>query len=117
MCRFCRQEYDRERYQRLNEKRRQQIGDGDRRRKLAVAQYIHHYQETHPCVDCGEADPVVLEFDHVRGEKIGNVGAMRAKHSLKVIMKEIEKCEVRCANCHRRKTARQFGYHAWMTDV
>ncbi len=57
------------------------------------------------CIDCGEADPVVLEFDHVRGEKTSEIGTMlRNGWALRRIMAETEKCEVRCANCHRRRT-------------
>ena len=35
-----------------------------------------NYFATHPCADCGESDPVVLTFDHVRGTKRGNVSDM-----------------------------------------
>jgi hypothetical protein len=57
------------------------------------------------CVDCGETDPVVLDFDHVRGHKIMSVSEMRARFvSEKRLLDEIAKCEVRCANCHRRVT-------------
>lgn len=67
---------------------------------------LYDYLEQHPCVDCGENDPVVLEFDHVRGEKSYNVSAMGWLFtSWKSLLREIAKCEVRCANCHRRKTA------------
>ncbi|HEY0078795.1 MAG TPA: hypothetical protein VGB73_09135 [Pyrinomonadaceae bacterium] len=67
---------------------------------------LFEYLEQNPCVDCGETDPVVLEFDHVRGKKLYNVSAMGALVlSWATILKEIEKCEVRCANCHRRRTA------------
>lgn len=31
-------------------------------------------------------------------------------HLLAMLKTEIEKCEVRCANCHRRKTARDLGW-------
>ncbi|MCA9900172.1 MAG: HNH endonuclease [Ardenticatenaceae bacterium] len=59
----------------------------------------------HPCIECGEADPAVLEFDHVRGEKRSEVTKlMRDGYTLKIIQAEIEKCVVLCANCHKRKT-------------
>lgn len=69
------------------------------------------YLQDHPCVDCGEADPVVLEFDH-RGheEKVDTVVALVNNcYSWAAILKEIQKCDVRCANCHRRKTSREAG--------
>lgn len=79
------------------------------RRKRAV---VNNYLLTHPCIDCGEADPVVLEFDHVKGTKVKAVSQMVAnKAPDNLIIKEIEKCEVRCANCHRRVTAKRGKWH------
>ncbi len=69
------------------------------------------YLRTHPCVDCGETDPVVLDFDHLR-DKVANVSSM-LKWQWSKVLEEIAKCEVRCANCHRRRTAertRSFRY-------
>lgn len=62
--------------------------------------------------DCGENDPACLDFDHIKGEKIDSVSqlCMRA-YSLNKILKEIEKCELRCANCHRKKTAKDFNWY------
>ena len=73
---------------------------------------IYEYLLEHPCVDCGEADPIVLQFDHVRGEKLVAVSDMVQRHggSWVAILAEIAKCEVRCANCHLRATARRRGY-------
>lgn len=72
-------------------------------------QYMIDYLKLHPCVDCGESDPIVLEFDH-RGNKEYNVSKL-STNSFEKLQKEIAKCDVRCANCHRRKTAKQFGYY------
>lgn len=74
---------------------------------------IYKWLSTHPCVDCGAADPVVLDFDHVYGVKRNNVSTMARGATWATIMTEIEKCEVRCANCHRRKTAVQLGWYAY----
>lgn len=60
------------------------------------------------CVDCGEGNPIVLDFDHVIGEKVMNVSDMaRTGYSIETIMDEIDKCEVRCSNCHRIITAKR----------
>jgi hypothetical protein len=69
------------------------------------------YLLAHPCVDCGIADPLVLEFDHVRGEKAGLIAVMIQQNTWSTVLREIEKCEVRCANCHRRRTALQLNYY------
>jgi hypothetical protein len=78
--------------------------------------FVFEYLCVHPCVDCGETDPVVLEFDHVRGPKLFNfVDVLRAgAYTLSQVEAEIAKCEVRCASCHRRKTAAERG---WWADL
>ena len=79
-------------------------------------EFITHFLHSHHCVDCGESDPVVLEFDHVDGQKDGEISIMVASGAaLHRIQSEILKCEVRCANCHRRKTAQQFGWYRFGT--
>lgn len=76
------------------------------------------FLKTHPCVDCGESDPVVLTFDHVRGTKKANVSEMLAgKCSWSTIESEIAKCEVRCANCHMRRTAQQLKYRKFFAGL
>lgn len=73
------------------------------------------HMTANPCVDCGETDPVVLDFDHVRGVKAFNISVVMAKAAVskRTLEEEIAKCDVRCANCHRRKTAADGGF--WKT--
>ncbi len=74
--------------------------------------FIFEYLKTHPCIDCGELDPLVLEFDHVIGKKEFDISYLiNAGYALQRLLDEIEKCVVRCANCHRRKTAKSFSYY------
>ena len=72
---------------------------------------IWDWLEKHPCVDCDERDILVLQFDHVRGQKFKDISVMMfSGYGVAKIQTEIEKCDVRCANCHARKTASQFGW-------
>ena len=62
------------------------------------------------CVDCGESDPVVLEFDHIADKKAAVTTMVWGGLLWTSIEREIAKCEVRCVNCHRRRTAVQQGF-------
>ncbi len=54
-----------------------------------------------PCADCGNSyPPIAMDFDHVRGVKRFSV-SHGLNYPAATIIKEIEKCEVVCANCHR----------------
>ena len=70
--------------------------------------YIYNYLLTHPCVLCGEVDPVVLDFDHLR-DKVREVTVMAILSGRANLIVEIAKCRVLCANCHRRHTAECAG--------
>jgi len=57
------------------------------------------------CVDCGYAEnPDALQFDHVRGDKVRSISQM-VLSAWDKLFAELEKCEVRCANCHAIRTA------------
>ncbi len=96
-----------------NKNRKYYLNKTQKRNSLLMNQeleYIQKYLLEHPCIDCKETDIIVLEFDH-RSEfkKFKAISSMlRARYPLQKIKDEILKCEVRCANCHRRKTAKQF---------
>jgi hypothetical protein len=76
--------------------------------KREECERIRNYLQLHPCIDCGEADLCCLDYDHVRGKKRYYVSRMIGKgHSWETILNEISKCEVRCANCHRKRHAKR----------
>ena len=57
----------------------------------------------------------VLDFDHrVRSGKTDDIAALIRRGNPKLLVSEMAKCDVRCANDHRRKTAREFGYARWV---
>jgi hypothetical protein len=62
------------------------------------------------CVDCGEQDPVVLDFDHIAAKRDKVTRLAWFGCSLETIDDEIKRCEIRCANCHRRMTASRGGH-------
>jgi 5-methylcytosine-specific restriction endonuclease McrA len=78
---------------------------------------IFNYLRGHPCVDCGEPDVIVLDFDHQRDKKHAISRLVCSNKSWGEILVEIEKCEIRCANCHRSKTARQFGWKKFYRQI
>jgi hypothetical protein len=110
-CRECQKEKSRKYYAANKPKMVRQIMERKWDRIKTHQEKLYEYLLSNPCVDCGESDPRVLEFDHQR-DKSGNVADfLRGGYSWERIVEEIDKCEVRCANCHRRKTAINFGYY------
>lgn len=110
-CRECYNTYMKDWYRKPGNKKKQVI-----RSEVSRAKAIHkgrtliwNYLLSHPCETCGETDPLVLEFDHLdRSDKEYSVSAM-FDLSIEKIQKEIDKCRVLCANCHRRHTTIQLG--------
>lgn len=116
MCRPCRKAYNAEYYQR--NKDRHNPGRINRRKQMAsqASQYMIDYLRQHPCTDCGEADVVVLEFDHLRDKKYNISDLIRRGYPIETLQAEIEKCEVVCANDHRRRTARRGNWRRSEAD-
>jgi ferredoxin len=109
-CRECFREY----FRRRGALHIQQVTESRTRRRELAQEQVYRYLTQHPCTDCGERDPVVLEFDHV-GEKAENVGDLvNYGASASRIEAEIKHCEVTCANCHRKRTA--WRNRSWRLD-
>lgn len=109
-CKPCHAAYDRARYATIDKARKVQNMERTRDRNRA---HVWQYLLDNPCVDCGETDPVVLEFDHLR-DKEHHISYLITNSSVRVLQDEIDKCEVRCANCHRRITYKRAD--SWRND-
>ena len=76
------------------------------RRKKDLMEFVISLKQG-PCVDCGVKYPhYVMDFDHISGTKIENINRMIHIHSYSKnkILEEINKCDLVCSNCHRKRT-------------
>jgi hypothetical protein len=107
-CIPCNRQYQRQHY--INNK--QDYLDKAKRWDLQQYDKVLSYLRQHPCVDCGESNIVCLDFDHSdRSTKELTVSFGITKgYSWDRLRIEIEKCVVRCKNCHAKITAAQFGW-------
>lgn len=111
-CKACHAAYLRDYYSRNKEKYAEKNKRDLPKYRKRNREYLVEYLKSHPCVDCGEKDIEVLQFDHVdflMGANKARVTSHNAS-SLKRLQEEIDKCEVRCANCHVRRTRNHFGW-------
>lgn len=97
-CKQCQRNLSKNHYQRNKQKYAKAAASCRSKGK----EYIKSYLADHPCIDCREADVDVLDFDH-RSDKLFTIGGNFGL-SIDKLQQEIDKCDVRCGNCHRRKT-------------
>jgi hypothetical protein len=108
-CRPCRADYKRQHY---SAHRERYVANATQRKRTTSrerASLLVAFFRDRPCADCGESDPLVLEFDHL-AHKSFNIAKGIRDHSWQSVLDEISKCEVVCANCHRRRTALRGGF-------
>jgi len=108
LCRPCRAAYHKEHYEANKQRYIDQAAASKRKLRVERTIFLIEFFKEHPCADCGEQDPVVLEFDHLR-DKLFDIGQALPYRQWQSILDEIAKCEVVCANCHRRRTAQRRG--------
>src|SRR4051812_11892532 len=95
-------EYSRKWYENNRELQKQRVHD--RRKKLR--QWFDDHKTSLRC-ECGENDIRCLDFHHTRGVKVINLSeAINRGWGKERILEEVAKCDVICANCHRKETFR-----------
>jgi hypothetical protein len=107
-CEACRSDWWQDYYSKTKDTTNPKRAEVNARRRKEHQLFFAEYLLSHPCVDCGETDILLLDFDHINNDKSFNVTANMGGN-LDKIRSEILKCEVRCLICHRVKTAKTFG--------
>ena len=97
--------YQREWYRKNRELHLARVQRVIRRLREATKKYVDNCKRR-PCADCDATyPPYVMDFDHVRDEKVANLSQLRnGRATWETINAEIAKCDVVCANCHRERT-------------
>lgn len=114
-CKVCHREYRKRHYRNNKEYYLSKARKSDLIRTSLNIEIIKSYLVEHPCIDCGNSDLDVLTFDHRDpSDKVDNVSNM-LKWSSDKLVNEISKCDVRCSNCHLKKSRRQFGWKTYYT--
>ena len=113
ICRLCSNQRSKQYYDNNVEHHKSVTRKRNKKRILENRQKLFDYYKTHPCVDCGINNPVVLDFDHRDNvNKIANVSQLvGGGYRWETVQEEIDKCDVRCANCHRIRTSIQFDWY------
>ncbi len=109
-CLPCDKEFQKEYYIANKEKVIKNSTKQRERSRIKMREFLISYLESHPCAHCGESDIVVLEFDHLTN-KLNNISTLMKNAAIKKLKAEILKCQVLCANCHRRKTAKDQNWY------
>jgi hypothetical protein len=69
-CKPCMSVYSRNHYLANASDYKRRRRESQKRYRLRNRSYIIDYLKSHPYVDCGESDPVILEFDHIGYKEI-----------------------------------------------
>jgi hypothetical protein len=114
LCKDCSRKRSRKYYKENKEYHKKQVTKRKKSEILKARKFIFEYLKYNSCIDCGEKDPVCLEFDHITDKKMCISRMAGAGYSVKTIKIEISKCVIRCANCHRKKTAKELGWYKYL---
>src|SRR5260221_639906 len=91
-CKYCQAESNKTHYQNNKQVYLERALTRNARVNTENKRRLYAYLSSHPCVDCGQTDVRVLEFDHVRGNKSANITRMLNGAPWSAIEAEIAKC-------------------------
>lgn len=100
-CRNCQKQYKRDHYQ----ANKQLYVQKSHERHRGIFNQVRDYKVERGCKRCDEKHPACLEFHHrdPNAKELNIAHAAKKGWSFDRILREIEKCDVLCANCHRKE--------------
>jgi hypothetical protein len=115
---MTKKEYDRRRFKQFKKLKYRQSKKWRRANKVKWVDYAKRRLERRhaflaifkrkPCMDCwGWFEPCQMDFDHRDSKTKYKTVSQLGFANMKVILKEIAKCDLVCANCHRLRTYRR----------
>lgn len=110
-CKSCAHIQFKEYYHKNYDKQLKSVIKRNKKNRLLIKKFIYEFKLKNSCKICGESDPATLDFDHIKKKKNVIAKMVANSNSINTIKKEIEKCQVLCANCHRKKTAKDFNWY------
>lgn len=82
----------------------------ERRNKLRA--WLYRYKQQRGCITCEENNPACLDLHHHGNNKVMDVSALVSHaYHLAALQKEVKKCIIKCANCHRKETAARQNWY------
>lgn len=115
-CKLCyrehRKSYAAEHYSRYADQYRARAKERRIKIRRELQRNLLEYLREKSCAECGEFDIRVLEFDHIepKTKNFGIAEAIRNGMKWRDILVELEMCQILCANCHKKRTAAQYGW-------
>ena len=108
ICHDCEKEYKNRHYHKNKDHYMERARAAQKLYRASLREMVLNYLAEHPCSVCGESDVDVLDFHHRNPEeKDFSIATASAKGLTEVqVIEEIKKCDVLCANDHRRLHAR-----------
>jgi hypothetical protein len=103
-CKPCSLTYKNEWYSKSTDGRQKQI-QRTAEAKRALREEVQRLKSSTPCSDCNKKHPYWrMQFDHVDDNKVAEVSRLVSNGAADLVMEEIAKCELVCANCHTDRT-------------
>lgn len=101
VCKECKAKYSAQKYQDdpTYKAKRKVRAIADRKRNR---EFLNRYKRLCKCKVCGESEPVALDFHHLDPKEKDFEPSNLKTYSRGTIKREVRKCVVLCANCHRK---------------